>query len=136
MRSALLTALTFGLAGPAIGTLIYAAWASLESETAAGIGISALAGIWMLPFGYMLGLIPAAVTGLVVGWTGAGLRMAPFVALAAATGAAVMGLVGVFDGSSPEFTEGVVNLAVLGGLAGGLTGALSRALASRKRAGT
>lgn len=136
VRGALLTALTFGLAGPAVGTLIYAAWGMLESVTRTAVGVSVLAGVWLLPFGYVIGLLPAAVTGLAVGILGRGLPAALFVALSAATGAAVMGLVGVFDGSAPEVTEGVFNLAIMGGLAGALTGALSRALASRKREGS
>lgn len=134
MRSALLTALTFCLAGPAIGTLIYAAWGFVESEASTGIGTAILAGLWMLPFGYVIGLIPAGASGLIVGSLGRGLRPAPFTGLAAAVGATVMGLVGVFDASTPEVTEGVINLAIMGGLAGGLTGALSRALVSPNRA--
>lgn len=134
MRSALLTALTFSLAGPAIGTLIYAGWGFLESGNSAAVGSQVLAGLWMLPFGYMLGLLPGAATGFFVGLSGRGLAAAPFVMLAAMMGAAVMGLVGVFGGPSPELTQSVVNMAILGGLAGGLAGALSRALVSRKRA--
>lgn len=134
MRSALLTALWFGLAGPAIGTLIYAAWGSMATDTSTTIGVSFLSGLWLLPFGYMLGMVPAAVSGLVAGFLGRDLRAAPFVALAAAAGAAAMGLFGLFDASEVELTEGVINLAIMGGLAGGFSGALMRMVAARKRA--
>lgn len=133
IHSGLMTALWFGLAGPAIGTLVFAAWGSLESD--ATNGVSFLAGLWMLPFGYLLGLVPAALAGLVTGFLGRDLGTASFVALGTAVGAAAMGLFGLFDGSEAEVTEGVVNLAILGGLAGGLSGALSRAFSSRGRAG-
>lgn len=134
LRSALLTAVWFGLAGPAIGTLVYAGWGSLASETSTTVGVSLLSGLWLLPFGYMLGLVPAAVSGLVAGLLGRDLRTAPFIGLSAAVGAATMGLVGLLDASEVEWTEGVANLAIMGGLAGGLTGALVRAVASRSRA--
>lgn len=134
LHGALLTAMWFGLAGPAIGTLIYAAWGSMESDTSTTIGISFLSALWLLPFGYLLGLVPAAVAGLVAGFLGRDLRTAAFVALAAAVGATVMGLVGIFDGSEVEVTEGVINLAIMGGLAGGTTAALIRTVASWKRA--
>lgn len=124
----------FGLAGPAIGTLAYAAWGSVVSDTSTTIGVSLLSGLWLLPFGYLLGLVPAAVSGLVAGFLGRDLRTAPFVALATVVGATAMGLVGIFDGAEVEVTDGVINLAILGGLAGGLTAALTRAVAARKRA--
>ncbi len=135
LRSALLTALAFGLVGPAIGTLLYASWAFVQSESSTPIGTSILAGVWLLPFCYLLGLVPAAASGLVTGFLGRDLRPAPFIALATAVGAAGMGSLGFFDGPEHKLTEGVVNLAILGGLAGGLSGAFCRALASRSRIG-
>ena len=133
MHSAFVAALWFGLAGPAIGTLIYAAWGAMASDTSTTHGASFLGALWMLPFGYLLGLVPAAMAGLVTGFLGRDLRTAPFIALAAAVGAIAMGLVGLFDATEVEITEGVINLAIMGGLAGGSSGALCRAFSPRRR---
>jgi hypothetical protein len=135
IHSGLIAALWFGLAGPAIGTLIFAAWGSLASDSSTTTGVSILAGLWMLPFAYLLGLVPAALAGLVTGFFGRDLGTASFVALGVAVGATAMGLVGIFDGAEAEVTEGVINLAIMGGLAGGSSGALSRVFSPRERAG-
>jgi hypothetical protein len=132
MRGALLAALCFGLAGPAVGTLLYAAWGAMASDAPTSVGATLLGGLWLLPFGYLLGLVPAAVTGLAVGFLGRDLRAPAFVALATAVGAAAMALVGLFGGSEVEFTEGVLNLAIMGGVAGGVSGALLRVLLHRR----
>ena len=128
LKPALLTALTFAGVGPLVGTIGYAAWSfSLPGSPPSPVG-AILGTLWMLPFGYMMGLIPAAVTGLIVGLVAHRYRAAVFVGLSVLVGALVMLGVSAL-GSSLSNTEGALNLAALGAVSGGVSGLVSRMLA-------
>lgn len=134
LKAPLLTALTFGAIGPFVGTLAYAVWGFRLGETEPEIGLAILGAVWLLPFGYMIGLLPAAVTGLLVGGLGGRLGTPLFIGLGMLVGAAVMAVAAGLLASPPEFSEGVVNIALIGAVAGGLSGAASRALVRARSA--
>ena len=132
MKAPLLTALTFALAGPAFGAIAFSVWGFALGDEPTGPVVAILATLWMLPFGYILGIVPAALTGLTVGLLGRRLELASYIALAVVAGAAMTVLVDMLRSASMVVTEGVVTLAVIGGLAGGLCGALSGVLGRRR----
>lgn len=137
LKSALLTALTFAATGPLFGTLAYAAMAFMQGGTDGGS--AALATLWMLPFGYMLGLAPAAAAGAAVGAVGGRLPGPAYLAAGAVLGFLIAGSWGYFDAEPRAVSEGVINLALIGGFAGLLSAGVSLLLrrdASGRRAAT
>ena len=56
LKSAFKNALAFGIAGPAIGVLVYSVWGWTLSGV---LDVYAVLGIvWLLPLGYLLGGVP------------------------------------------------------------------------------
>lgn len=130
-KSIALTTLTFALTAPLVATVAYSAWGHALADRPTEGGAGALLGtLWLIPFGYILGGLPAAATGLVTGLI-APQRPAIFVLAAALAGAAVAALWSALTATPPGVTEGVVNLAVIGAIAGAAAGFVSRLLARR-----
>ena len=116
LRSSLVTALAFAIVGPLVGTLGFAVlgW----REGASDPGAAALGILWLLPFGYILGGLPAALTGAVVGLVGARAPGVLFVLSGMAITAAAAAAMGQFAGEGPVLGDGVLNLALIGAAAG------------------
>lgn len=132
-KSPLFTALTFAIVGPPSGTVAYAAWGMmLDGERIDPLG-GLFTVLWMLPFGYLVGIVPAALTGLAAGLTLGRLRGLLFVAASAVAGFAVTWGLATFTGSSPDKDGGSVNLAVIGAVAGAASGAISAILSGRRQ---
>ena len=115
LKSALKNALAFVVVGPAIGVLIYGLWASTlaESQDAANwLGV-----IWLLPFGYFLGGVPAAVTGFLIGLAVQPSRPLAYLGTSGLVGALVAASIALLDSSEPSSMDGVANLTVIGALA-------------------
>ena len=119
LKSTLLTAATFGATGPVFGTLAYAAWGFVLLDEGPGIGSSLLGALWLIPFGYVVGFLPAVAAGLITGLLGRGLGVPLFIGLGMFAGATVMGITAGLLASPPELSEGVVNLVAIGAIAGG-----------------
>lgn len=116
LRSIFVTALAFAIVGPLVGTLGFAALG--YSEGVSNLESAALGVVWLLPFGYLLGILPAALTGALVGLIGGRAPGALFVLIGAVVSGAAAALVGVFGGEGPVLGDGVFNLALMGGAAG------------------
>lgn len=134
LKSSLLTGVTFGAVGPLFGTLAFAVWSlSLTDDPVGPVG-GLMAALWMLPFGYLIGVVPAALTGLVVGLFRSRLAPLPFVGTSALAGfVATWGLAAVTS-TGPDVGEGGVNLGLIGAAAGGFSAIASRALGRRRQA--
>lgn len=118
LKPVLLTALTFALVGPPFGTLAFSVWGlALEDDPVQPL-TGLLATLWMLPFGYMIGLAPAALTGLVAGLVRTRLNGPLFVAVSAAAGFAVTWALAALTASGPDVDGGGLNLGIIGAIAG------------------
>lgn len=133
-KRALLTALTFGGVGPLAGTLAFAVAGVAAGADMGEGGIAALAILWMLPFGYVLGFLPAALTGALVGAAAPQRPAWLYVLIAGAVGAAVAGGYAFFDSSERTVSEGVINLALIGAVGGLASGLVSAVLSHRRTA--
>lgn len=134
LKSALMTALIFAATGPLAGALAYAIWGFSLGDEPPTVVEAILGAIWMIPFGYVIGLVPAALTGLVVGILPRRYSAAVYVGFSAVVGALVMAAFSALTASPVRVTEGVLNLAVLGAGAGALSGIVSRSLIRSGRA--
>ena len=85
----------------------------------------------MLPFGYMFGFVPAALTGLVAGLGRARLNAPLFVAVSAVAGFVVTWGLATLTASGPDLDGGGVNLGVIGAIAGACSALVSWALGRR-----
>lgn len=132
-RTAAATALIFGIVGPAAATLAFGLWGLVQAEGPADAGASVLGLLWLLPFGYMFGAVPAAVTGAAVGALAHRRPPVLFAVLGAVIGGLLMAAIGIFDAETPALTEGVFVLALIGALAGGLSGGVCWLRARRTR---
>ncbi|MDO1559902.1 hypothetical protein Q0812_10750 [Brevundimonas sp. 2R-24] len=130
LKPALWTALTFLLVGPLFGLLGFAVLAYGFAGASAEDGPVGLAFLWMTPFAYLFGAIPAVLTGLVTGALLSPRRAVVYVIGAAVIGAAVTALVTLLDG--PGDDEGLRNLILIGALAGLGSGLVSLFLARRR----
>lgn len=132
-KSPLFTALTFALVGPPSGTLAFAVWGmTLDGERIDPLG-GLIAALWMLSFGYLMGIVPAALTGLAAGLIFGRLRGLLFVAASAVAGFAVTWGFATFSGSGPDMDGGSINLALIGAVAGAASGAISAVLSKRRK---
>lgn len=134
LKPALLTALIFAATGPLAGALAYAVWGFSLLDDTPTIVDAIFGAIWMIPFGYVIGLVPAALTGLIVGILARRYSAAVYVGLSAVVGALVMAAFSALTASPAGVTDGVLNLAALGAGAGALSGIVSRALVRSGRA--
>ncbi|WP_296815393.1 hypothetical protein [Brevundimonas sp.] len=132
LKTALLTAVTFGLVGPLFGTIAFAVWGLAESTEPAS-GWAVLAILWMLPFGYMFGFVPAVLTGFLAGLVRGRVSSAVYVAASAIAGFAVTWGLATLTASGPDLDGGGVNLAIIGAIAGLCSGVVSSALGRRRR---
>jgi len=132
-KSPLFTALTFAIVGPPSGTVAYAAWGMmLDGERIDPLG-GLFTVLWMLPFGYLVGIVPAALTGLAAGLTLGRLRGLLFVAASAVAGFAVTWAFATFTGSGSDVDGGSINLALIGAVAGAASAAVSLLLSDRRK---
>lgn len=125
LKAALLTALIFAATGPFVGGLAYAFWGFSLAEEPPSIGIAIMSALWMIPFAYVIGLAPAAGTGLIAGLLAPRSGPPVLAAIGAIVGALVMAAISALTAAPLQVTEGVANLAVLGAVAGGLSGLVS-----------
>lgn len=115
VKSGVKNAIAFLIVGPPIGVLTYSLWGW---ALAGGDGAMTLPGvIWLLPFGYLLGGLPAAVTGFLAGLLVEPARPIRYLAVSTLVGAATAGCVALIDVSEPSSMEGVINLTGIGALA-------------------
>lgn len=128
LKPALLTALIFGVTGPFAGALAYAVWGFSLLDEPPTVVDAILGTIWMIPFGYVIGLVPAASTGLIVGILARRHSAGVYIGLSAVVGALVMATSSALTASPAGVTEGVLNLAALGAVAGAVSGIVSRSL--------
>lgn len=132
LKTPLLTALTFGLVGPLFGTIAFSLWGLAlggeQGEPMAGL----LATLWMLPFGYVIGFVPAAVTGLIAGIVRGRLGLLLFIAASAALGFVVSWGFATLTSSGPDLEGGSLNLGVIGAIAGAASATVSGLLARRR----
>lgn len=133
VKPALLTALIFAVTGPLVGAVAYAVWGFSLLDQPLTVGGAIFGTIWMIPFGYMLGLVPAALTGLLVGLLARRYSVAVYVAVSAVVGALMMAAFSVADSPEGAF-GGVLNLAAIGAIAGGVSGVISRSLIKARAA--
>ena len=134
LKTLALTALTFALTGPLFGTLALAVWGFSQDPESVEMPAALLGLVWMLPFGYLLGLAPAALTGTVAGLVRDRLSLPLFVAASAAIGLGVTWGLSTATATGPDLSGGTTNLALIGGLAGGLCGLFSGWLRPRRAA--
>jgi hypothetical protein len=131
-----LTALTFGFTGPAFGTAAYLIWGlSLSDEPILPLEVLS-AGLWMLPLGYLIGFIPAALTGLVVGGGRRWLTPATYVVASAIAAFVMTWGLSLLEASDPSSDSGGVTLGVIGALAGVLSALASLGLGRLKTRST
>lgn len=128
IKTILLTAVTFGLVGPFFGTLAFAVWGFALGGPPVSLTEGLLAGLWMLPFGYLIGFAPAALTGLAVGFVKGRTGPAVFVAAATVAGFAVTWGLEALMASGPDVDGGRVNLSLIGAAAGALSALVSWAM--------
>ena len=115
LKSAFKNALAFGIAGPAIGVLVYSVWGWTLSGV---LDVYAVLGIvWLLPLGYLLGGVPAAVTGFLIGLLVQPARPLTYLGASAVAGALAAGTIALLDSSEPSSMDGVANLMMIGALA-------------------
>lgn len=136
LKTPLLTALTFALVGPLFGTLAFAVWGfALGGERTEPL--TALLGtLWMLPFGYIIGFVPAALTGVGAGLVRARVSPVLFVAASAVLGFVVTWGLATLTSSGPDLHGGGrMNLAVIGAVAGLGSAGVSWALSRRRARG-
>lgn len=115
LKSALKNAVAFFVVGPVIGVLIYTVWGrTLTSgqDWAAWLGI-----LWLLPFGYLLGGLPAAITGFLIGLVAQPTRPVLYLATSGVAGALAAASIALLDSSEPSSIDGVANLALIGAFA-------------------
>lgn len=115
LKSALKNALAFVVVGPPIGVLAYSVWGWTLTgvpDASAWLGI-----LWLMPFGYMLGGLPAAMTGFVIGLVVQPTRPVVYLGTSAFVGALAAGSIALLDSSEPSSMDGVANLTVIGALA-------------------
>lgn len=129
IKAILLTAVTFGLVGPFFGTLAFAVWGFALGAPPASLTEALLAGLWMLPFGYLIGFAPAALTGLAVGFVKGRTGPAVFVAASAVAGFAVTWGLQALTSSGPDLDGGGANLGLIGAVAAALSALVSWAMA-------
>ncbi|NBB14968.1 hypothetical protein GVN21_06330 [Caulobacter sp. SLTY] len=116
LRTVLLTAASFFVVAPLVGILCLTALGFSQTETDPADALLGFA--WLLPFAYLIGGVPAALIGALVGLV-AGRAPAPVYVLAgSALTATVGGLVGRFGGEGVPSDEGVINLILIGAAAG------------------
>lgn len=132
LKTPLLTALTFALVGPLFGTIAFSLWGLAlggeEAEPLAGL----LGTLWMLPFSYIIGFVPAAVTGLIAGIVRGRLGLLLFIAASAALGFVVSWGFATLTSSGPDLEGGSLNLGVIGAIAGAASAMVSRLLGRRR----
>ena len=105
LKSAFKNALAFGIAGPAIGVLVYSVWGWTLSGV---LDVYAVLGIvWLLPLGYLLGGVPAAVTGFLIGLLIQPARPLAYLGASAVAGALAAGTIALLDSSEPSSMDGV-----------------------------
>jgi hypothetical protein len=115
LKSALKNAVAFFVVGPVIGVLIYTVWGwTLTSgqDWSAWLGI-----LWLLPFGYLLGGLPAAITGFLAGLVVQPGRPYLYLATSGVVGALVAASIAWLDSTAPSSMDGVANLTLIGALA-------------------
>lgn len=115
LKSGMKNALFYLVVGPAIGVLIYGTGAAALSGDLDGSAV--LGVLWLLPFGYILGGLPAAVTGFLIGLVTRPKRPLFYLATSGVLGTVAAALVALVDSTEPSSMDGVVNLALLGALA-------------------
>lgn len=116
LRSILVTAVAFAIVGPFVGILGLAMLGYKDGADDAGGAMLGL--LWLLPFGYLLGALPAALAGALAGLVGARASKLLFVLASAIIGSAAAALTGWLGGEGPVIGDGIANLALLGGAAG------------------
>lgn len=123
VKAAALTMLGFALLGPLFGTLAYAVFAfSVASEPVEPVA-AVLGAVWMLPFGYVIGAGPAALTGLLVGVSAPALPAWPLRTIVSGlAGGAVAVVWALLDADPMRVSEGVINAGLIGAFAGLMTG--------------
>jgi hypothetical protein len=131
LKRSLMTALTFALVGPLIavcgvGLLFYGMLGVEGDDPGRWLGI-----LWLLPFAYIFGALPAAATGAAAGALLGPTRPVAFAAVASLAGAVICSLIGFFDAETWEWDEGVTNLAIIGAIAGALSALVSLAIGKR-----
>jgi len=127
----ILSTVVFCVAGPPFGALAFGVWGvALQPSPEAFLGI-----LWVLPFGYFVGLIPAALTGIGVGMVAPRLRNAvAFILASAMIGFLVAGGWAAWNGTGPTNWSGIANFAAMGGFAGLCSGGLVWPMLGRSRA--
>lgn len=133
LKSSLLTGVTFGAVGPLFGTLAFAVWSLSLTGDQLGPVVWLMAALWMLPFGYLIGVVPAALTGLVVGLFRSRLAPLPFVGISALAGFVATWGLAALTSTGPVVEEGGVNLGLIGAVAGGFSALISRAVGRRRQ---
>jgi hypothetical protein len=125
------TIAVFALVGPLIGSILGMVMFAAVSGKVASLADAGSMALVMLPFGYVFGLVPAALTGVAVAWARANFSQASTAQLGAIWGAlwaSVGGLAVAWmaDGGGIGFALTIAWFAVMGTTAGYLCGRLSR----------
>jgi hypothetical protein len=135
LKRSFLTALTFGVVGPLFGVLAVAVFAYEVLGSAGDSPGRWLGALYMIPFGYIFGFVPAALAGAAAGALLTPTRWIAFLPAAAVIGGLSAGLMGFLDAEPMTVDEGVVNLAIIGAVSGLLSGGVSIILSRRRNSG-